>query len=76
MWTVSDFEQVADLVEEGEVPFMSIRLVACIGTDGTPTWHAAVGGDTRVVPILGHIELLKLWVSKDIRFDSDDADGY
>lgn len=68
----TDFQHVQDLLDEGEIPFLSIRMVACFDVNGEPAWHAAIGGDDlRIVPILGHIELLKQWCLQGLDFGDD-----
>lgn len=63
------FDAFQDLVPEGEVPYMSIRVVATFDERGEPMWHAALGGDVRVGALLGQLELVKHWLLTEAKFD-------
>lgn len=57
-----NYEAFQDLIPEGEIPYMSIRIVATMNGDGEPLWHAGVTGDSRIGALIGQVELFKHWL--------------
>lgn len=62
------FEHFQDLIEEDEVPSMSLRMVVKIGPNGETRWSCAISEIVSSAMLLGYLEQLKFHLMSDPEF--------